>query len=358
MRLVITGICGFVGSTLARYLLNVKSGLTIYGLDNLIRQGSELNRSELLKLGIKIFHGDIRIQSDFDTLPDVDWLIDAAANPSVLAGVDGKTSSRQLIEHNLCGTINMLEYCKRHQAGFILISTSRVYSIKPLSEVEVEVSGKSYRLKENAALTQGLTPLGVNEQFSTTPPLSLYGSTKFASEILALEYGKMFNFPVWINRCGVLAGAGQFGRPDQGIFAFWINAYLRRSPLKYIGFGGHGYQVRDALHPRDLTPLLLNQMANTSSQDVPHIINLGGGITNAMSLAEISEWCADRFGWHEVVLSDPHPRQFDIPWMVMDYSMARQIWDWQPQTPLQQILTEIAEHAEKNPDWLQISGAL
>lgn len=357
MKLLITGICGFVGSTLARYLLNAKSGLTIYGLDNLIRQGSELNRGELLKLGIKLFHGDVRIQSDFDTLPDVDWLIDAAANPSVLAGVDGKTSSRQLIEHNLCGTVNMLEYCKRYQAGFILISTSRVYSIKPLSEMDVEVSGKSYRLKENASLPQGLTPLGVNEQFSTTPPLSLYGSAKFASEILALEYGKMFNFPVWINRCGVLAGAGQFGRPDQGIFAFWINAYLRRSPLKYIGFGGHGYQVRDVLHPRDLTPLLLNQMANTSSQDVPHIINLGGGITNAMSLAEISEWCADRFGWHEI-LSDLHPRQFDIPWMVMDYSMARQIWDWQPQTPLQQILTEIAEHAEKNPDWLQISGAL
>ena len=370
MKLLITGICGFVGSTLARYLLNARYGLTIYGLDNLIRQGSELNRGELLKLGIKLFHGDIRIQSDFDTLPDVDWLIDAAANPSVLAGVDGKTSSRQLIEHNLCGTVNMLEYCKRHQAGFILISTSRVYSIKPLSEIDVEVSGNAYRLKENAALPQqvvrecnsrtacqGVTPLGVNEQFSTIPPLSLYGSTKFASEILALEYGEMFNFPVWINRCGVLAGAGQFGKADQGIFAFWINAYLRRSPLQYIGFGGHGYQVRDALHPRDLTPLLLNQMSNTSSQDVPQIINLGGGITNAMSLAEISEWCADRFGWHEI-LSDPHPRQFDIPWIVMDYSVARQIWDWQPQTSLQQILTEIAEHAERNPDWLQISGAL
>ncbi len=36
----------------------------------------------------------------------------------------------------------------------------------------------------------------------------------------------------------MLAGAGQFGRADQGIFAYWINAWLRRRPLKYIGFGG------------------------------------------------------------------------------------------------------------------------
>src|SRR5207247_9786355 len=62
---------------------------------------------------------------------------------------------------------------------------------------------------------------------STTPPVSLYGSTKLASEFIALEYGGAFGLPVWINRCGVLAGAGQFGTPDQGIFAFWINSYLR-----------------------------------------------------------------------------------------------------------------------------------
>lgn len=47
---------------------------------------------------------------------------------------------------------------------------------------------------------------------------------------MALEYGAAFDFPVWITRCGVLAGAGQFGTPDQGIFAYWINAHLRRRP--------------------------------------------------------------------------------------------------------------------------------
>jgi CDP-paratose 2-epimerase len=89
---------------------------------------------------------------------------------------------------------------------------------------------------------------GPDIDFSATPPLSLYGSTKLASELLALEYGDTFSLPVWINRCGVMAGAGQFGRADQGIFSFWIQSYLHKRPLKYIGFDGSGSQVRDALH--------------------------------------------------------------------------------------------------------------
>jgi CDP-paratose 2-epimerase len=43
---------------------------------------------------------------------------------------------------------------------------------------------------------------------------------------------------VHINRCGVLAGAGQFGKADQGIFSFWIHSYRARRPMKYIGFEG------------------------------------------------------------------------------------------------------------------------
>ena len=80
-----------------------------------------------------MFHGDIRLASDGDALPRVDWVIDAAAQPSVLAGRDGKTSRRQLLEHNLLGTINLLEYCRASRAGFILLSTSRVYSIRGLN---------------------------------------------------------------------------------------------------------------------------------------------------------------------------------------------------------------------------------
>ena len=57
----------------------------------------------------------------------------------------------------------------------------------------------------------GASVRGIAETFSVQPPISLYGTSKLASETLALEYGAGFDFPVWINRCGVLAGAGQFG---------------------------------------------------------------------------------------------------------------------------------------------------
>src|SRR5271156_5213727 len=127
MRILLSGACGFVGNTLARALL--ESGHQVFGFDNFIRPGSEANRLELKKLGLKLFHADLRLASDFEALPACDFVIDAAANPSVLAGVDGRTSSRQLAEHNLTGTVNLLEYCKQHRAGFILFSTSRVYSI-------------------------------------------------------------------------------------------------------------------------------------------------------------------------------------------------------------------------------------
>lgn len=353
MKILITGICGFVGSTLAVALQEAISGATLYGLDNFIRPGSENNRNILQKRGIKLFHGDIRCVSDFEALPAADWVIDAAANPSVLAGIDGQTSSRQLIEHNLLGTINILEYCKRHHAGLILISTSRVYSIEPLAEVEVEVVGEAFQLKEGQILPPGLSATGVAESFSTTSPISLYGSSKLASEILALEYGDTFDFPVWINRCGVLAGAGQFGRPDQGIFAFWINAWLRRRPLTYIGFGGNGYQVRDCLHPRDLVPLLCKQMDAAGGKQ--RVMNLGGGADHAMSLAELSVWCRDRYGEHSVS-GNPDMRRFDIPWMVMDASLAREAWGWMPQTTREDILAEIAHHAEQHPSWLELSG--
>ena len=115
MTILITGICGFAGTSIAKSLLQSHTNLQIVGLDNFSRKGSELNIPELSNLGIDLIRGDIRSQSDIDDLPKVDWVIDCAANPSVLAGLDGQVSSRQVMEHNLLGKINLLEYCKRHK---------------------------------------------------------------------------------------------------------------------------------------------------------------------------------------------------------------------------------------------------
>jgi len=330
------------------------SSREIIGLDNLSRAGSPLNLETLRKRGIKLRHGDLRSASDLEAIGKIDWIIDAAANPSVLAGVDGATSSRQLIEHNLYGTVNLLELAKAHQAGFTLLSTSRVYSVKALSEIPVVVENSAFAPDLAVPLPQGVSENGIAEIFSTTPPVSLYGASKLASEAVALEYGDAFDFPVWINRCGVLAGAGQFGHAEQGIFSFWLNAYLRRRPLRYIGFDGAGHQARDCFHPRDLLPLLEQQFA-AGDADKPRTVNLGGGRENTMSLAQLSRWCEARFGPHQIA-ADPTPRAFDVPWLVMDSSLAEKAWGWRPAMKLEAILEEIAQHAEAHPNWLEVSS--
>jgi CDP-paratose 2-epimerase len=348
MKIVLTGVCGFAGSTIADGLLEARPGLKIVGLDNLSRPGSELNRGRMQKLGIDLRHLDIRNQSDIETLEPADWVIDAAANPSVLAGVTEGATSRQVIAHNLGGTINLLEYCKAHRAGFILLSTSRVYSIAALAGLKVKVKKEAYQ--PAAQKVAGLSGQGVSEDFSTEPPLSLYGTAKRASEQLALEYGSSFKFPVYINRCGVMAGAGQFGKADQGIFSFWIHSYRAGQRLRYIGFDGKGHQVRDCLHPRDLVPLLLKQM---SGKKGPAVCNFSGGVRNSMSLRQLSAWCAGRFGPLKIG-SDRRARPFDVPWLVLDSTRAAEEWKWRPETNLEAVLEEIAIHAETFPDWLEI----
>lgn len=355
MHILITGICGFVGSALAVNLLDSKPGVTITGVDNLSRPGSWVNRKKLTALGVHVIHADIRNASDVQGIPATEWVIDAAANPSVLAGVDGKTSSRQLVEHNLAGTINLLEYCKKHQAGFILLSTSRVYSIPGLSSLELQKEENRFVPVPDQHFPEGIGIKGVSESYSTQAPVSLYGSTKVASEQLALEYGNTFQFPVWINRCGVLAGAGQFGHPAQGIFAFWVHSFREKNPLKYIGFNGTGYQVRDCLHPADLVPLLNQQFSEPLHTSRQRICNLSGGVENSMSLAELSAWCEHRLGAHRVS-STREERPYDIGWMVLDHSLASEQWGWQPRITIHHVLEEIARFAEDQPNWLELAS--
>lgn len=355
MKLLITGICGFVGSEIAVHLRGCfpERTLQIVGLDNLSRNGSWRNRDRLAQRGIEVQHGDVRCQTDIDAIGPVDWVIDAAANPSVLAGVNGESSSRRLVDCNLTGTINLLEFCRQHRAGFVLLSTSRVYSIPPLAELPVQAQDAALRIVDGTNLPTGISSCGISEQFSTAAPVSLYGATKLASEQLALEYGLTFNFPVWINRCGVMAGAGQFGRADQGIFSFWLHSWKEQRPLRYIGFDGHGHQVRDCLHARDLVPLLIRQFDTTPDQRTM-VVNVSGGLASARSLAQLSDWCSDRWGSRDIG-SDVTPRPFDLPWVVLDHSLATEIWDWRPTTSVQQIMTEIADFAETQTDWIGLS---
>lgn len=349
MKIFITGICGFVGSRVAMALADRLPDTEIIGIDNLLRPGSEINRTELSSRGIKFIHGDVRMRSDLEAIPACDWVIDAAANPSVLAGVDGRSSPRQLGEHNLLGTLNVLEYCREKEAGLVLLSSSRVYSVTDLAALPMCDRENAFALDTTKPLDVAVSEAGIAERFPVRQPVSLYGATKLASEIMAIEYGHTFDFPVWIDRCGVLAGAGQFGTAGQGIFSYWLHAHAARLPLRYIGFGGSGHQVRDAFHPEDLADLVVKQMRRDPPGDA--IYNAGGGASNAMSLAQLTAWCDEHFGKH-VPTADPGVRPFDVPWLIMDYGRVGTEFGWSPARSLDSILEEIANHVTNHPGWL------
>ncbi|MCU0708229.1 MAG: NAD-dependent epimerase/dehydratase family protein [Pirellula sp.] len=369
MRILITGVCGFVGSRVAQAIQQSHPDWSICGLDNFSRPGSRRNRPSLERLGIDVLEADLRDRELTDKLSPCEWVIDCAANPSVLAGVTTGSSSLDVMEHNLVGTIHLLEYCKTHQAGLILVSTSRVYSASKLAQIPVELQEQRYQPtmqvihspSRDESMWAGLTADGINERFSTEPPLSLYGSSKLASELLAMEYASAFDFPLWINRCGVMAGAGQFGKADQGIVAFWIHSWFENAPLKYVGFDGFGHQVRDCLHPGDLSRLIELQVVDEKRTGTPRICNVSGGCSSAFSLRELSDWCEHRWPNRRPrslsILSDFRTRPYDCPWIVLDSSLAQHTWSWRPEWDREAIWNEIADHAEAHPDWLdQIKG--
>lgn len=349
MNVLITGLAGFLGSRVARFLVAAQPSVHIWGIDNLSRRGSETNIGLLEKIGCQLRHGDLRCPSDLDELPAMDWVIDCAANPSVLAGLESGTSS--LVGHNLIGTLNLLEKCRRDRSGLVLISSSRVYSIDALNQVRLEIAGDRFVAAVDQPDLPGLSGEGIAENFSTAAPISLYGGTKLACEVMALEYGHAFNLPIWINRCGIIAGAGQFGRADQGIFSFWIHSHFARQPLKFIGYGGTGHQVRDCLHPDDLARLVLLQMGANSDAPRAKICNVSGRLSNSMSLRELNTWCNDQFGYRPVA-SDPATRPFDVPWLILDSRLACRQWNWAPEVSIGSILDEIAGHARTHPNWL------
>ncbi|HEX8531260.1 MAG TPA: NAD-dependent epimerase/dehydratase family protein [Cytophagales bacterium] len=352
MKILITGICGFVGSSLAAFFSQHAEGVELVGIDNLSRRGSESNLAALKALGCRFIHGDIRAREDVDELPAVDWIIDCAANPSVLAGVNGGTA--QLISHNLNGTLHLLEKCRRDKSGFVLLSTSRVYSIEALNQVPLRAAGGRFEVDSAREKPTGFSEAGVTESFPTSAPISLYGATKLASEVMALEYAATFDFPVWINRCGVIAGPGQFGRIDQGVFSFWIYQWLLGKPLSFIGFDGSGRQVRDFFSPADLGDLLLRQLRSGMGKG-PRLYNVGGGAQSALSLQELNAFCADRFGFPKEIIRNASPRPFDIPYYVTDYSLAAQHWGWAPKTDkyalLDQMYTWAVQHKKVIESW-------
>ena len=210
-NILITGGAGFVGSSMALQLKAKYPTYEIYVLDNLKRRGSELNIPRLKAANIHFVHGDIRNKEDFDGLPKIDLILEASAEPSVLAGID--STPDYLINTNLSGTINCLNFATKNKSDFIFLSTSRIYPIETIESINFTEATTRFEIAEQQTI-KGFSKNGISEDFPLDNYRSLYGTTKLASELFIQEYKQFFGLKTVINRCGVLTGPWQMGKID------------------------------------------------------------------------------------------------------------------------------------------------
>lgn len=342
-RILITGGAGFVGSNLAVYFKNKFKGCKVICLDNLIRPGSEINARRIKKEGIDFIKGDIRRKKDLLELSSIDFIIECSAEPSVLAAFDNPSYT---IDTNLMGTINCLELAKREKAGFIFLSTSRVYPIERLNEIGFEEHETRFDYLKGVK-GDGYSYAGINENFPLLGARSLYGATKLSSEHLITEYIDMFGLRAVINRLGVIAGPWQMGKIDQGLLGYWMAKHVFGGELKYFGYNGSGKQLRDVVHVADVCDLIYEQVRRINELN-GEIFNVGGGRGNSFSLVELTG--LTRAMTNKTIHVQPvrKMRRADVRHYITDNSYVTKVTGWKPKRDLNDICKDVHEWIKDN----------
>mgnify|MGYP006108678963 FL=1 len=327
MQILITGGCGFVGSNLAIYLKKKIKNVKISTLDNLFRKGSDLNEKRLKKDIIKNYRIDISNYKKITKLPKFDLIIDCCAEPAI--EMSSKDPDR-VINTNLIGTFNILKKCVRDNAKIIFLSTSRVYSIESLRDLI-----KKQNIKKKIKLK-----FKINEDFSTFLPKSLYGFTKFCSEELIKEFNFSNNIDYIINRFGVISGPWQFGKQDQGFVSLWVNRYINKKNLSYIGFGGYGNQIRDVIHVDDVCEIIFKQIKKISKIK-NKLFNIGGGPENSISLKDLSKICQTTTGNTIKFKKIKFTSIYDIPYYISDNRKVKKFYNWKPKKNIKTLVEDV-----------------
>jgi CDP-paratose 2-epimerase len=336
-RVLITGGAGFVGSSLAVVLS--QSGHDVIALDSLRRRGSELNLPRLDEAEVEFVHGDVREPADLERIGGVDAIVECSAEPSAQAGADGDTGF--VVQSNLIGAWNCLELSRRCEAQLIFLSTSRVYPYAALDALAFEENETRYVLCDGQRVA-GASALGVSEQFSMPGPRTLYGATKLAAELLIEEYAADFGLRAVRNRCGLIAGPWQMGKADQGVVAHWVFHHHFDLPLRYVGYGGTGKQVRDVLHVADLGELVADQIAKPDHW-AGFAGNVGGGRAQSISLRELAQICADVGGRELPLEGDPITRKGDVRIYISDCELLHTKTAWRPTRGVRDVVEDLFE---------------
>ena len=324
MKILITGGCGFVGSNIAIYLKRKILNVKIDSLDNLSRKGSAINCERLKEHNIKNYKYSVCDFNKIKKIPKYNLIIDCCAEPAIEIS---KVEADRVFNTNLVGTFNLLKKCARDKSNLIFLSSSRVYSIGLLNKIKGKLKSniKKKSLKK--------------KELSTDGPKSIYGFTKFASEELIKEYSYLFNIKYIINRLGVISGPWQFGKQEQGFVSLWIWRHLNEKKLSYIGFGGKGYQIRDVIHIYDVCKLIYKQIKLFPKKN-NLLLNIGGGMKNAISLKELTKKC-EKITSNSIKFTVKKSTSiYDIPYFVTDNSKVSNLYKWKPEKNIDDIIRD------------------
>ena len=240
MNIIVTGAAGFIGMHVSKKLLD--DGHNVTGIDNLntyYDQTLKQNRLNSLS-GYKNFIFYKQDIADKDTIMEIfleanaECVINLAAQAGVRYSlIDPDTYGSS----NLVGFLNILEACRNYKVSHLIYaSSSSIYG-----------SNEEKPFKET---------------HNTDHPISLYGATKKANEIMAHSYSHLFKIPTTGLRFFTVYGP--WGRPDMALFKF-TKAILENKPIDIYN---HGNMVRDFTYIDDVVHAitkLVNIPATTST---------------------------------------------------------------------------------------------
>lgn len=282
MNILITGVCGSIGSEACIYF--AKKGYKIFGIDNFLRKkvfGEDGNTEEILPLLKKYLSKfeniDIREKNNkelISLIKNSDVIIHTAAQPSHPKSIDIPILDMSI---NVVGTVNLLELVRtfNKECLFLFTSTNKVYGENP-NKLEIVELEKRYDYKHFYGVDENMSL----DKTKHTP----FGVSKAACDLYVQEYFKTYGIKTGIFRLGCITGSGAKAVELHNWEPYFVRKNLLKENLTIYGFGGK--QVRDVIHTYDFVRLLNKFINNPICGEV---FNVGGGRKNSISMLEAIE---------------------------------------------------------------------
>jgi CDP-paratose 2-epimerase len=335
MKWFVTGGCGFVGSNLVNKLIQDGEDVTI--LDNLSRTGSSHNLEWLQSRfgkNFRFYQADIR-NSDIVSQIVQEVQPDAIAH---LAGQVAMTTSlsnpRLDFETNAGGTFNVLEAVRLNSPTTIVLysSTNKVYG--SLEQIRTEEIETRYTLPDY--------PLGLDESLPQDGH-SPYGCSKLSADQYVRDYSRMYGIPTVVFRHSSMYGGRQYATYDQGWIGWFCQKSLEasRPEVQPFSINGNGKQVRDVLHAEDLIAVYRLAAANIN-KTAGKIYNIGGGMSNSLSLLELFN-LLENINGHRLRYDHLESRPGDQKVFVANTALAAHDFGWSPQVSKEVGITQMLD---------------